>query len=165
MGISSLVLINHTTLVSEPDLARFVNALDVQLRILAPTLSEDSPQIRSLRKRIAALDAEIAKAKAALTDQGGDASAAANYLAAFESAETERRLSAMLYGGALDNLERARLEAERQASYLAVFVPPVAPLHAAGPRVLSGTLTVFVSAALVWGVLLLFVAASREHLS
>lgn len=32
MGLSSLVLINHTTLVSEQALAKFVNALDVQLR-------------------------------------------------------------------------------------------------------------------------------------
>lgn len=32
MSLASLVLINHTTLVPEQDLAKFVNALDVQLR-------------------------------------------------------------------------------------------------------------------------------------
>lgn len=32
MGLTSLVVLNHTQCVSEPDLARFVNALDLQLR-------------------------------------------------------------------------------------------------------------------------------------
>ena len=140
-------------------------ALDVQLRVLEPSLSPDAPQIRSLRKQIAALDAEIAKAKAALTDASGNTDAAANYLASFERAETERRLSELLYSAALDAQERTRLEAERQASYLAVFAEPLPPAHAAGPKIFSSLATVFLVAFLFWGVLALTVAASRDHLS
>ena len=140
-------------------------ALDVQLRMAAPDLADDAPQIRSLRKRIAAIDAEIAKAKAALTDATGSADAAANYLAAFEAAETERRLSAVLYSTALDGLERARLEAERQASYLAVFAPPFLPEETSGPDTLANALTVFAAALLLWGLFTLSVATARQQLS
>jgi BexC/CtrB/KpsE family polysaccharide export inner-membrane protein len=140
-------------------------ALDVQLRMIVDKLDDDAPQVRSLRKRIAALDAEIAKAKAALTDASGDAQAASNYLAAFEQRETERRLAGVLYSTALDALERARLETERQAAYLAVFAPPHLPAHATGPDAPGMVITLFLAALLAWGVITLLVAASRDHLS
>ena len=140
-------------------------ALDVQLRMIEPSLAPDAPQIRSLRKQIAALDQEIAKAKAALTDASGSTDAAANYLANFERTETERRLSEMLYSAALDSLERTRLEAERQASYLAVFAPPALPAHAAGPAAFASVATVFLMALLLWSVFAVAIAASRDHLS
>ena len=138
--------------------------LDMQLRIYSESLADDAPQVRSLRKRIAALDAEIAKAKATLTDAAGDADAAANYIARFEEAETERRLSSMLYSTALDGLERARLESERQANYLAVFAPPYLPESASGPRILGTTLALFAAALLLWGLFVLAVAAARQKL-
>lgn len=102
--------------------------------------------------------------KAALTDATGSADAAANYLAAFEAAETERRLSSVLYSTALDGLERARLEAERQASYLAVFAPPFLPEETSGPDTLP-TPTVFAAALLLWGLFTLSVATARQQLS
>jgi len=140
-------------------------ALDVQLRMIEDKLDDDARQVRSLRKRIAALDGEIAKAKAALTDESGNAQAASNYLAAFEKAETARRLAGVLYSAALDAQERARLETERQAAYLAVFAPPHLPAHATGPDALGTVLTVFLAAMLAWGLTTLLVAASRDHLS
>lgn len=140
-------------------------SLDVQLRVMSPGLDENAPQLKVLKARIAALDAEIETAKAALTAKDGAPGAAANYLADFESRETERLLAVGLYQSALDSLERARLSVERQAFYLAPFVPPLKPDYAAGPDVEGSVGIVALLGMLLWGLSIMIVAASRDQAS
>ena len=138
--------------------------LDVQLRVLTASLDDNAPQVKVLRDRMVGLDAEIARARARLTDVNGSQEAAANYLAAFEQKETERLLASKFYSAALDDLERTRLETERQGSYLAVFVPPEKSAHASGPSSSAGIFTVLIASLLLWGLSMLLIAATRDHL-
>jgi capsular polysaccharide transport system permease protein len=139
--------------------------LDVQLRVLSSSLDSDAPQLKVLRDRMAALDSEIEKARARLTDVNGSRDAAANYLAMFEQKETERLLASKFYSAALDDLERTRLETERQGSYLAVFVPPEQSAHASGPSAVGGIFAVLIASLLLWGLSMLLIAATRDHLA
>lgn len=138
-------------------------SLDVQLRVMSPGLDEDAPQLKVLRARIAALDKEIDRAQAALTGPAGTPGAAANYLAEYETLETERLLAVSLYQSALDSLERMRLATERQAFYLATFVPPLAPEHASGPDVKSSVGVVALVGLLLWVMVTIIAAASRDQ--
>ncbi len=138
-------------------------SMDVQLRMMEPNLAPDAPQLKVLRTRLAALDAEIARTKSALTDPRGSDKAAANYLAVYEELETERALSLAFYQSALDTLERVRLSTERQAFYLAVFVPPEPPDHAAGPDTVRSVRLVGLVTMLMWGVVMVVAAASRDQ--
>lgn len=147
-------------------LMRLISArisLDVQLRLMEPNLSAGAPQLKVLKSRIAALDAEIVRAKAALTDAGGSTASASNYLAVFEELETEKTLSLSFYQSALDTLERVRLAIERQAFYLAVFVPPIEPDHASGPNSIGSMSSVGLAAMLLWIVVVITGAASRDQ--
>ena len=88
--------------------------------------------------------------KATLTDAAGDADAAANYIARFEEAETERRLSSMLYSTALDGLERSRLNRSGRRTISRCSRRPIFP-KAHRPRVLGNALALFAAALLLRG--------------
>lgn len=138
-------------------------ALDVQIRMAEPNLAPNAPQLRAMRERLAAIDAELEKAKARLTGDAPDA--AANFLARFETLETERVLAATLYGMALDGLERTRLESERQATYLALFAPPYVPQAAERSGLIGGVLATFLTMFMLWGIFILTTAAGRDTLN
>jgi capsular polysaccharide transport system permease protein len=138
-------------------------SMDVQLRIMEPGLDASAPQLKVLKARIASLDDEIERAKAALTNTNGAPTAAANYLAEFEARETERIFSVGLYQSALDSLERVRLATERQAVYLAPFIPPLTPDYASGPDVKGSLGIVALVGTLLWGLIVIIAAASRDQ--
>lgn len=139
-------------------------ALDVQMRLIEPNVSADAPQLKVLKARIAALDAEIEKAKATLTDAGGAPGAASNYLTAYETAESERIFAMSFYQAALDGVERVRLASEREAAYLAVFAPPLRPDGASGPNVTATVGTMALICLLLFGMLTVVAAASRDQM-
>jgi capsular polysaccharide transport system permease protein len=136
-----------------------------ELSTLKTYMRDDSPEIRVLKARIRSLDAERHAAVQGLTDDSklrGDAPPAS--LAAFEQLESERRFAETAYQHALEALDRARAEADRQQLYVASFVPPSLPEEALYPRRWRSLGTVALIAFAVWGIGGLTLRSIREHL-
>jgi capsular polysaccharide transport system permease protein len=110
--------------------------IDQEIATLTRTLSPQAPQIAILRERQRAANEEIARLEALLTERSGTGGqrTIARALSRFDEAETERQVAERQYTTAAAALERARVTAERQRTYLAAFVTPVPAQESIYPR-------------------------------
>lgn len=92
--------------------------------------SPDSPQINSLRIRVAALESQIDRERAQLA--GSDASLAPR-IAEYERLMLEREFAERAFSAALTALETARLDAQRQRLFLERVASPHVPDYAKYP--------------------------------
>ncbi len=106
-------------------------AAQEDLEVARRSLGENAPQIRRLKARIAALDDQIAELEASLADRGSGLSAS---IGRFEDLELRRDVAERQYARAATALEAARVAAERQRTYLNVFVEPQLAQEAIYPR-------------------------------
>jgi capsular polysaccharide transport system permease protein len=83
--------------------------------------SPDSPQISSLRLRIAALENQVAKERAQF---GGSAASLAPRIAEYERLTLEREFAARAFVLALSTLESAKVDAVRRRTYLEQIARP-----------------------------------------
>ncbi|MBV9078136.1 MAG: capsule biosynthesis protein [Methylobacteriaceae bacterium] len=127
------------------------------------TLAEDAPSVQTLTTRLRSLNEQIAQYDSQLTSQAGGDKTASRILARYESLELEREFSEKFYVFAQAAYERARVEADRQQLYLVTFVPPALAERSLYPKRVGDTLVVFATAAAIWAVLALLVAAVRDH--
>ena len=135
-----------------------------ELSTLKTYMRDDSPEIRVLKARIRSLEAERHAAVQGLTDDSklrGDAPPTS--LAAYEQLESERRFAESAYQHALEALDRAHAEADRQQLYVASFVPPSLPEEALYPRRWRSLATAALVAFAVWGIGGLTLRSIREH--
>jgi capsular polysaccharide transport system permease protein len=136
---------------------------DLRTRIAAAAgLSPDAPALLALQRQAAALQDQIASRNAAAGQSGAPPPMAAQ-LAAAERLEMEKQFAQTLYGSALASLEQARVAADRQSRYLAIFAPPVLPEQAIYPRRLENSLLIAALSAVIWGIGTLIVYAVRDH--
>lgn len=133
------------------------------------SVSEQAPQIKALRSRINAGNAQIKDLEAKVT--GGQDSAPmseptlSRLMTRFSELDLEKQVSERLYDGAVNALEAARMNAERKTMYLKPFVQPTLPEDATYPRrslniilILFGTLT-------LWGGLMGISGLVRNHMA
>lgn len=135
------------------------------LSTLQTYMRDDSPAIKVLKARIHALETERRSAVRELTDSGntrGDAPPRA--LGAYEQLDSERRFAEASYQHALEVLDRARADANRQQLYVASFVPPDLPEEALYPRRWRAIGTVALIVFAVWAIGGLTLRSIREHL-
>lgn len=85
-------------------------------------------------------------------------------MGSYEELESERRFAETAYQHALEALDRARMDADRQQIYVADFVPPSLPEEALYPRRLRSVGIVFLAAFVVWAIGGLTVRSVRDHL-
>lgn len=142
---------------------------DVRARISAieGSVDADAPSMRTLRRQAEALETQIAAQRAEIgtREDGSPGSALSGQLATYETLEIERNFAQQAYASALSSLETARMEADRQQRYLAVFSAPMVPEHAIYPRRVLNTILAFLGLGLIWGIGALIVYAVRDHLS
>jgi len=145
---------------------------DLRARItgLAGRVSDDAPTLTRLQAEAAALEDQmaarterIARTRAETGGAGGAATSA--LLADYEALEVEREFAQQAYASALTSLEQARIEADRQQRYLAVYAAPVTPEEALYPRRALSAGMVTVVAFTLWGIGALLVGAVRDHLA
>ena len=86
--------------------------------------SPESPQIASLRLRIAALDEQIAKER---TQFGGSAASLAPRIAEYEHLTLDQEFAARAFLSALNTLESAKVDAQRRRTYLEQISRPNFP--------------------------------------
>ena len=85
-------------------------------------------------------------------------------MGSYEQLESERSFAESAYRHALEALDRARMNADRQHVYIADFVQPRLPEEALYPRRLRSLGIVFLIAFAIWAIGCLTVRSVRDHL-
>ncbi len=136
--------------------------LQAQVVVLAEAVGPAAPRLTQLKRQVEALADQIAQRRAAIGGEGGGA-ATANMLAEFEDLQIEQTFAQQRYASALTSLEAARMEADRQQRYLAIFARPFRPEEAVYPERLRNTLLIFGGAFVIWLISTLIALAVRDH--
>ena len=121
-----------------------------------------SPQIAVLKSEIAALQSQITSLNGKLA---GGTQSMSPQLATFEQLQLKRDFADKEFAGAMDALETARIDAERQHIYLERVVDPMLPDYALYPKRLKAVALVFGSTLMVFALGWLLVTGAREHIS
>ena len=117
------------------------------------------------RQNIARLEEIIADLRSGLTTGQGDNVSLARIQSELIVAQADLETRQMILAQSLQQMESARLEANRQSLYLSISVAPVAPDEAAYPRALENTLLTFLVFAGIYLMLSMTAAILREQVS
>jgi capsular polysaccharide transport system permease protein len=85
-------------------------------------------------------------------------------LGSYEQLESERKFAEAAYQHALQSLDQARANADRQHVFIASFVPPSLPEESLYPRRWRSLATIALIAFALWGIGGLAVQSVRDHL-
>jgi capsular polysaccharide transport system permease protein len=112
--------------------------------------SPQSPQISSLRLRISAFEDQITKERLQLA---GTDSSMAPRIAEYERLMLEREFAERAFVSALNSLEAARVDAQRQRLYLQRISSPAVPDYAAYPYRLTFIVVTFLLCSMVYRII------------
>jgi capsular polysaccharide transport system permease protein len=138
-----------------------------QLATLKALVREDTPVIRVLKARIRALETEqhnLAREMTTSSATPSDAPALSQELGSYEALDAERKFAEAAYQHALESLDRARDNADRQHIYVESFVPPSLPQASLYPHRWRSLGTVALVAFAIWAIGGLAVQSIRDHL-
>jgi capsular polysaccharide transport system permease protein len=147
--------------------------LKSQLASIAGYLSDQAPSVQMLQSKISALEEEIARVENEISSDSdsslgaapGSSDALAGVLAEYQELEINQQFAENAYTAALASLERARTEADRTQSYLAVYLQPSVPDEATYPRRILNIFIVFVLCCILWAVGSLGYLTVRDHMA
>ncbi|MGV6838584.1 MAG: capsule biosynthesis protein [Planktomarina sp.] len=137
-----------------------LNTFRIQLAEQLENLRPNQAKVDSLRGQIRRREERIAELQAELTNTGNGELSAAEKQARLRIAEADFETRDMMLQSALQNLEIARVAADRQARYLATSVSPVQPDAAKYPRKFESTVLAF----LIFGGIYLMVSLTASVL-
>ncbi len=139
----------------------------LQLAQLEANPRPNQARVEGVRGDIQRLEAVIAELRAKLTE--GDSASGNGSLAAIQGklavAQTNMETRILLMQQALQQLETARIEANKQTRYLELGVRPVAPDEATYPRALENTILAFLIFAGIYLMVSLTASILREQIS
>jgi capsular polysaccharide transport system permease protein len=127
-----------------------------QLRQVAP----NNPQLPLLESRAKVLRQSIEDESAKVTGRGGSLAGKAP---AYDRLALEKLFADRQLTTALASLESARSEAQRKHLYLERLVQPNLPDMSVEPRRLRSFLSVLAASLIAWALVVLVIAAVREH--
>jgi capsular polysaccharide transport system permease protein len=127
-------------------------------------LSDSSTQVINQLNKIAGFEHEIAAIEQQSSEITTRASTLARSTTTFEELASEQQVAEKVLGSALESLEKSRMTAGRQGTYLIAVVPPSLPEEALYPRRLRTIAVVLVAGFALWATFWLAAAAIREHL-
>jgi capsular polysaccharide transport system permease protein len=142
-----------------------VTTFEIQLREKQLELTRLLANDRPNAARVEAARADIVQLQAVVTDLRRRMTESVSGRASLRIAEAELATRQLLLQQAAEQLEAARIEANRQVRYMAVGVRPVVPDEAAYPRVLQNTLLAFAVSAGIFLMVSLTVSVLREQLT
>ena len=132
---------------------------------------ESAPQMRVLKTRMSALEVQIQKMRAQITEQQEKAvetlaeKALSGKMTKFANLDLEQQIAEKRYAAAAATLEAARMLAQRKMLYLHQIVAPAQPQEARYPkRWLDIGMTVVISL-IGWGTAIGIVAFVRNHMA
>ena len=142
-----------------------------ELATLKAYMHDDAPPVRVLKARIRSLETqerglahEITATAAPQTSGPARAPALSRELSSYEALDAERKFAEAAYQHALEGLDRARDNADRQHIYIESFVPPSLPQASLYPHRWRSLGTVALIAFAVWAIGGLAVQSIRDHL-
>ena len=138
---------------------------DTELATVQHYMRCDAPSVRMLEARIQSLHAQLRSVESEVTDtERSRSEVLSRVMGSYERLESERSFAEKAYQHALEALDRARMNADRQQVYIAGFVQPSLPEEALYPRrTRSVGIVAFLSCAL-WLIGALTIQTVREHL-
>ena len=137
---------------------------NTELSTLKEYMQDGAPSLKLLEARIRALEEQRRALESEVTDTADTRSQAlSGIMGSYEQLESERSFAESAYRHALEALDRARINADRQHIYLADFVQPRLPEKALYPRRLRSLGIVFVIAFATWAIGCLTARSVRDH--
>ena len=122
-------------------------------------------RMEPLERRIATLQKQITELRAKLTEDNTGNRSLAKIQSELLVAETDVQTRTLMLGQAAQQLETARIEANRQQRYLSISVTPVAPDTASYPRVFENTIVSLLIFLGIYMIIALTATILREQLS
>lgn len=116
---------------------------ELQLRQLLDNPKPNQARVDGVKGDIERLKVQIASLRDAMTGTAEEGESLANITGQIRIAETELLTRQQMLAKSLEQLETARIEANRQVRYLSVGVSPVAPDEATYPRAFENTVLAF----------------------
>lgn len=122
-------------------------------------------RIEPVRRRIQTLESEIATLRAKMTQSDGDTASLASVQSELLVAQTDVQTRQLMLANALQAMENARTEANRQVRYLSLSVSPVAPDEATYPRAFENTAVALLIFMGIYLMIAMTAAILREQVS
>ncbi|EEW25542.1 hypothetical protein [Rhodobacter ferrooxidans] len=125
----------------------------------------NAARMEPLKRRIAAMEEEVASLRAKLTQNNPDGTSLATVQSDLLVAQSDVTTRQMLLAQSLQSMELARVEANRQVRYLSVSVNPVAPDEATYPRAFENTMVALLVFAGIYLMISMTAAILREQVA
>ena len=139
---------------------------NAELSTLRAYMRDDAPSVKVLKARIRSLEAQRRGLAQEMTDPDSARSdTLSRVLGSYEQLESERKFAEAAHQHALQSLDQARANADRQHVFIASFVPPSLPEESLYPRRWRSLGTIALIALAVWGIGGLTVQSVRDHLA
>jgi capsular polysaccharide transport system permease protein len=139
---------------------------NAELATLKNYMRDDAPSVKVLKARIRSLEAQRRTLAHELTDTDKTRpDTLSRVLGSYEELEAERKFAETAYQHALQSLDQARANADRQQVFVASFVPPSLPEEALYPRRWRTLGTIALLAFALWSIGCLALQSIREHLT
>lgn len=142
-----------------------------EMATLSAYMRDDAPAMRVLKARIKSLETqqhllahEMTASPAPAPAPAAAPPALSRELGSYEALDAERKFAEAAYEHALEALDRARDNADRQHIYIESFVPPSLPQSSLYPRRWRSLGTVALIAFAIWAIGSLAVQSIRDHL-
>ena len=137
----------------------------LELQQLLDNAKPNLARVDGVKGDISRLDAQVAALRGGMTDGTPGTASLAQISGKLRIAETELQTRQLMLGQALQQLETARIEANRQVRYLTLGVSPVAPDEPTYPRAFESTALAFLIFAGIYMMLSLTASILREQVT
>jgi capsular polysaccharide transport system permease protein len=137
----------------------------LRLEQLLDNTNPNKARVDGVRGDITRLEALIAELRGKLTDTAGENGSLASISGQLRIAQINLETRTLLMQQALQQLESARIEANKQTRYLSTNVSPVAPDRPTYPRAFENTLLAFLIFSGIYLMLSLTASILREQIS
>lgn len=125
----------------------------------------NAARMEPLRRRINALESEIASLRGRLTDTGESGESLAQVQSELLVAQADVQTRQLILAQSIQSMEAARTEANRQTRYLSISVKPIQPDEAAYPRAFESTLVAMLIFAGIYLMISMTAAILREQIT
>ena len=122
-------------------------------------------RMEPIKRRIATLESEVAMLRARLTEDSASESSLAEIQGELLIAQSDMTTRQMLLAQALQSMETARVEANRQVRYLSLSVSPIPPDEPSYPRAFENTLVTMLILLGIYLMVSMTAAILREQVS
>ena len=139
-----------------------LSSVEARLFAASEKLDPNAPTIEALKRQANALQQQINLKK---DSRAGDIYEKSEVLSEYETLQIQKAFAQKAYASAMGSLEAARLNADAQQRYLAIFMQPTEAQMAEYPKRLISILMYSIYAFALWGIASLVTYAVRDHMS